>query len=118
MWATVVFLRKFPSLPPSGGSQSVWQYGQGFREQHDRYLGNSKSGPGGSDGSKNQLVELGFRHITVFSFSMSKFSSLTSEREKEAESYSHWGKKRKGGHGSLKVKNNWSWEHQADHAFI
>ena len=53
--------RKFPSLPPSGGSQSVRNMG--------RDLGNSQSGPGGSDGGKNQLVELGFRHVTVFSFS-------------------------------------------------
>ena len=49
------------SLPPSGGSQSVCNMGGDLR--------NSKSGPGGSDWGKNQLAELGFRHVTVFSFS-------------------------------------------------
>ena len=67
-----------------------------------RDLGNSQSGPGGSDGGKNQLVELGFRHVTVFSFSKCPNSlqwKPVSEREKEAESYSHWGKKERVGTG-------------------
>ena len=64
-------------------SSSIWwftislQYGWGFREQHEWYLGNSKSGPGGSDGGKNQVVELGFRHVnSLFFLQVSKFSSV------------------------------------------
>lgn len=40
-------------------------------------LGNNKSGPGGSDGGKNQVVELGFRHVNrLFLLQVSKFSSV------------------------------------------
>ena len=95
MWATAVFLEKISK------SSFIWwftislQYGQGFRVQHDRYLGNSKSGPGGSDGSKNQLVELGFRHVTVFFFSKCP-NSLLYEWEKRKQRAIATGAKKKG----------------------